>query len=885
LRDGSTARLRPVRSGDEDCLREFLSRLDPYSQAFRFFSGAADLGRIAHALANVDYAGRYGLLASHGLGGRLVGHGVYAELGDGRAEVAFAIAEEMQGRGLGTILLAHLAEAAAENGIETFAAEVLPSNHQMVEMLQERDFPVEIRTEPDTLCVELPTALSDEAIARFEDRDRIAAVEAVRAFLEPRSVAVVGASRQPGRVGNAVLRNLLACGFPGELYAVNPAAGEVEGIPTAPSVEGIGAEIDLAVVAVPAGKVLAVARECAAKGVRALIVLSAGFAESGPEGVSRERELLGICREAGMRLIGPNCLGVLGTDPRHPLDATFAPGVPPPGDVGFATQSGALGLALIDLAATKGVGVSSFASVGNRADITPNDLLEFWEQDPRTRVALLYLESFSDPRRFARISRRIGPKKPIVAVKSGRSGSGARAAGSHTGALLAASDRATDALFEQSGVIRAETLAELLDVASLLSSQPLPRGPRVGILTNAGGPGIMCADACEAAGLEVPELAPEVREELRAFLPSEAALGNPVDMIATAEAEHFRRAIAALAGWDGIDALIVIFIRPLLTAAADVAAAVHEAVADLPRELPVQAVFMSPEDHATLQREATVPSYLYPEDAARALGKVHGHVRWRQRPRLPAPAPGDVREAEAAAILAEALGEAREWLEPERCERLLDAYGITTPQSRMAIDPEAAGRAATEIGGTVALKAVGPEIRHKTEIGAVRLGLTGAAQVAGAAREIDAELARRGLAREAFQVQSAIADGVEMIVGIATDPVLGAVIACGAGGTAVELLGDVQLRVSPLDSTDPSEMLDGLAVRPLLSGYRGADPVDLAALEDVIARVDALARSHPEIVELDLNPVLATPAGAIAVDSRVRLQAMRPQLPWPRTWD
>lgn len=884
MRDGSTVHLRPVRPDDEERLLALFTGLDSRSLAFRFFSGGADLLGVAREMANVDQQRRFGLLATRGADDRTVGHGVYIETEPGEAEVAFAIAPEMQGMGLGTILLAHLAEAAAKQGIETFVALVLPANHRMIEVFRESGLPLRVRAIADTIRVELPTAFSPQATARFEDRDRLAAVAAVARVLEPASLAVVGASRQQGHVGNEVLRNVRASGFAGKLHAVNPAAGEVEGVPAVATVAELPEAVELAVIALPADAVLAVARECADRGVRALVVLSAGFAESGPEGAERERELLEICRDAGIRLVGPNCLGVLNTDPEHPLNATFAPLAPPPGDVGFVTQSGALGLALTELAAVMGVGVSSFASVGNRADLTANDLLEFWEQDARTRVALLYIESFSDPQRFARIARRIGRSKPIVAVKSGRSPAGLRAAGSHTGALLAGSDRATDALFEQVGVIRTETLAELLDVAALLSTQPLPQGPRVGILTNAGGLGIMCADACEAAGLAVPELAEGPQRELASFLPSEAALGNPVDMIATASAEDYRRAIAALTAWEGIDALIVIFIRPLLTAAEEVASSIHAALAELPRELPVQAVFVSREDHNALRAAASAPTYLYPEDAARALGRVASHVRWRQRPQAPAESPPGVRPDAATAVLSEALGAGREWLGPAECERLLASYGIATPPARLAADPEAAGEAAAALGGRVVLKAVGAGLLHKTELGAVRLGLGGGEEVRAAAEEIDAALARQGLSREAFLVQGMVEDGVELLVGIAPDPVFGSVLACAAGGTAVELLGDVGLRVLPLDADDPEELLDGLAIRPLLDGYRGAPAVDLASLEGLIARVGALASTHPELAELDLNPVLASPDGAIAVDCRARVAPGEPAPPWPKTW-
>lgn len=885
LRDGSTVHLRPVRPDDEAALRGFFAGLDPTSQAFRFFSGAIDLDGVARMMAGVDYRMHYGLIASRGAEGRPVGHGVYITMGEGRAEVAFAIADELQGHGLGTILLAHLAAAAGDNGIETFYAEVLPQNHRMIEMFRESGFPVEIDSGPEGLKVEFPTSLSPAAIARFEERDSIAARASVARFLEPSSIAVVGASRRDGAVGGAVLRNLIESGFPGPIYPVNPAADSVQGLAARASVAAVPAQIDLAVLAVRAEAIAAVARECAAKGAHSLVVLSAGFGESGPEGAKRERELLDICREAGMRLIGPNCLGVLDTRPERGLNVTFAPSAPRAGNVAFASQSGALGLALIEFAATRSLGVSSFASLGNRADVTANDLLEFWEEDESTRLVLAYIESFTDPRRFARVARRVGRRKPLVAVKSGRSASGARAASSHTGALLAASDRTTDALFQQSGVIRAETLSELLDVASLLSSQPLPAGPRVGIITNAGGPAIMCADACEAAGLEVPELPAELRAELASFLPGEASTANPVDMIATASAEQYRRAIGVLGAWEGIDALIAIFIRPLQTASRDIAVAVREAAAELPREIPLQAVFMTPSESAAIAASATLPTYLYPEDAARALAKVARHARWRERPQPAPPDFADLRQAEAAAILAEALGAEREWLDAEECSRLLDCYGVAMPEALIAADPAAAGEAAASLGGPVALKAHGPQILHKSELGAVRAGLRGPKEVAAAAREMDAGLERAGVERACFLVQRMAEGGVELLVGVASDPVFGPVVACGAGGTAVELLGDVSVRVCPLGGDDGEQMIRSLAIFPMLTGFRGQPPVDLAALAELVQRVGALADAHREIVELDLNPVIATPDGALAVDARIRVAPPRPtRRPWPGTW-
>ncbi|HEY1238158.1 MAG TPA: GNAT family N-acetyltransferase [Solirubrobacterales bacterium] len=882
LRDGSTVHVRPVRAGDEEELHQFLEGLEPESRMFRFFSLATDLRAAARSMVEVDYAMRYGLVAIRD--GVVVGQGLYFGEGSREAEVAFAVADRLQGMGLGTLLLAHLAEVASDNGITLFWAEVMPENHRMIEVFRESGLPVEMSSEPGAIRVEFPTSFADEAVERFEDRDRLGAVAALRPFLEPGAVAVIGASRDRDTVGGQVFHNALESGFDGVVYPVNPGAEVVQAVHAYPSVTDLPEAVELAVIAVPAAAVPEVARQCGERGVRSLVVISAGFAEAGPQGAAREGELVEICRGAGMRLVGPNCLGLLNNTPGHALNVTFAPGSPPPGDVGFVSQSGALGLALIDLAAERGLGVSCFASIGNRADVTANDLLEYWESDGETRVALLYIESFSDPRRFSRVARRVGREMPVVVVKSGRSPAGQRATSSHTGALLAASDVTADALFEQAGVIRTETLAEMLDVSSLLSSQPLPRGSRVGIVTNAGGPGIMCADACEAAGLEVPELSEKVRDSLRAILPEEAGLLNPVDMIATATAEHYRETIRVMAGWDGIDSLIVIFIRPLLTRALDVAGAIEEATERLERRIPIQAVFMSPQDHGAIREVSTLPIHLYPEDAARTLGRVMRHVEWRNRPLEEPPELEDTDPATAAALIAEALERGDEWMRMEEASRLLGSYGIPIPAWRPADHAAAAGEAADELGGSVALKAQGPGLLHKSEMGAVRAGLSGAEEVRRAADEMDSTIASRGGERETFMVQAMAEHGPELLVGVVEDQTFGPVLACGAGGTQAELLKDVSVRVCPVNRADVSQMLRSLRTFPLLTGYRGAPPVDLDQLEELLMRVSAIVDAHKEIAEMDLNPVIAGPGGAIAVDYRIRLQPPPPRRPWPRTW-
>ncbi len=664
----------------------------------------------------------------------------------------------------------------------------------MREVFRDSGFPVTTKALPGELWYELPTSLTPQALDRFERREQIAAVAAVRTLLAPRSVAVVGASRTRGTVGGELFHNLLAAGFQGPVYPVNPKAEVVQSVAAYPSVTDVPGPVDLAVVAVPAPAVVQAVQECAAKGVRSIVVVAAGFAEVGAEGAERQAQLLRVCRDAGMRLVGPNCLGIVNTDPQVRLDATFGPELPLAGRVGFLSQSGALGLAIIDYANALGLGLSSFVSVGNKADISSNDLLDYWEQDERTDLVLLYLESFGNPRKFTRIARRVAHAKPVLAVKSGRSAAGARATSSHTGALLAASDVTVDALFRQAGVVRTDTLAELFDVAALLANQPLPQGRRVGIVTNAGGPGILCADACEADGLRVVQLSSALQATLADGLPAAAALANPVDMLASAPPAHYRRTVALVAASGEVDAVLTVVMSA------------H----DIPRDP------SSP--------SARIPTYRFPEDAARALARAVEYSSWRQRPEGQVPQLPGISREEAAAQLAAALtaGPLPRWLAPDEVARLLDCYGVPMADWRLADAPEAAGAAAEALGGAVALKAVAPLLLHKTEAHGVRLGLTGAGQVRAAATEMAAELTAQGHTVDRFLVQRMVAGGVELLVGVVHDASFGPVVACGAGGTAVELLNDVAVRITPLTDRDAAEMVRALATFPLLDGYRGA---------------------------------------------------------------
>jgi acetyl coenzyme A synthetase (ADP forming)-like protein len=877
LRDGGTVQVRPVQAQDEDALRAFLEGLSDRSRWFRFFSQASDLSRAAHDAADVDYRDRFGLVALAGPEPTVVGHAQYVRSGPEQAEIAFAVADSHQGHGLGTVLLAHLAARAHASGIEVLEADVLAENRRMLEVFRESGFPVRTKTSQGTSHLELPCSLSPEAVERFEARERVAAVAAVRRVLEPASVAVIGASRHRGTVGGELLHNLLAGGFAGPVFPVNPSATKVQGVPAFAGVDAIPGRIDLAIVAVPAAHVLDVARACARNEVGALVVVSAGFAEVGKAGAVRQEELVGICRSAGMRLVGPNCLGVLNT--AVGLDATFAPGVPTAGKVGFLSQSGALGLSIIERAAGLGLGLSSFVSAGNKADLSGNDFLQYWEQDGATDLVLLYLESFGNPRRFARVARRVSRVKPIIAVKSGRSRAGARAASSHTGALVASSDVSVDALFEQAGVIRTDTLGELFDTATLMTRQPLPRGRRVAILTNAGGPGIMCADACEAEGLELPALPAPVRDALAGFLPSEASLRNPIDMIASAQARDYERALEVLARSGAYDAVIAIFIRPLATRTADVVRALEGASRRACGDVPVLAVMMS-ELEAPVG-EGAVPRYRFPEEAVRALTHAARYRAWRDRPDDPPADLGGVRRERAAHLLGAAAAGGARWLEPQEVAEVLGCYGLPMVESRDAATAHEAGSVADELGGTVALKAVATTLVHKSDAGGVTLGLEGGDAVAEAADEMATRLGAAGHESVTFLVQQMVSAGVEMLVGVTNDEQFGPLVACGAGGVTAELQRDVVVRLPPLSEREASEMVRSLRCYPLLDGYRRAPRADRAALEDVVVRIAALTETHPEVLELDCNPVIVSPDGAHIVDARVRVAPQPPVKPWP----
>jgi len=853
LRDGTTLRLRPPSSADEEGVLGFLSGLSQQSRYLRFH-GFPHLGLdLVRPMLDPDWSERGALVGE--LDGRIVALASYVRLRDATvAEVAFAVEDAMQGRGVGTRLLEQLAERAAETGIERFLAEVLPENRPMLKVFQDAGFEATRRLGGGEVEVTFSIAPTERFRERVAERDHAAVTASLRPFFCPGAVAVVGASPRRGSIGGELFRNVLAADFTGAAYPVNRSGGSVAGVRSFPSVAAIPEQIDLAVICVPGASVLESAREALEAGVRALCVISAGFAESGPDGVERQERLLALLRTHGARLIGPNCLGI-SSDLVH-LNATFAPRAFPGGSIGFSSQSGALGLALLERAQSRGLGFSAFVSIGNKADVSTNDLLEWWEDDDATTVVLLYVESFGNPRKFARIARRLARTKPILAMKSGTSSAGSRAASSHT-AALAGSEAAVDALFRQAGVIRAQTLVELVDVAALLSSQPVPAGNRVAVVTNAGGLGILCADACESAGLELPELADETREKLRLLLPVEASLRNPVDLLGSATAASYEAAIPVVLEDPNVDSVIVLFVPPVAVDEAAVGASITAAAGTADGK-PVLCSFLS-----AAGRPATlgVPWFAYPEAAAAALGRAAERSEWLRRPAGSTPEL-DVDRAVATVV---AAGEER-WLDAVETRRLLEAYGIPLVAERVADDPAEAAEAAAALGFPVVVKTAEAGA-HKTERGGVALDLEDELSVWEAASRIGGRVV----------VQRQVRGGAELLAGVVQDPTFGPLVAFGPGGVLAELIGYAGFRLAPLTDVDAHELVTTGKAGRLVAGFRGRPAADADALADLLLRLSRLAEDLPEVAELDLNPVLALEDGCVAVDARVRVARPAPR--------
>jgi acetyl coenzyme A synthetase (ADP forming)-like protein len=856
LRDGGTLRLRPPATVDLDDVLAFFSGLSPESRTLRFHGVRRVEQTLVVPFLDPDWL-QHGSLIGY-LEGDVVALADYERFdGTETAEVAFVVADGEQRRGIGTRLLEQLAIRARTAGITEFLAIVSAGNAHAARVFADTGFELSRELEGGEIELRFPIAPTGELALRVETRDHVGVVASLRPFFAPRSLAVIGASRRRGSIGGELFRNILEADFDGAAYPINRNGESVAGVRAYTAIEELPELVDLAVICLPGTHVLDAAEGALRSGVRALCVISAGFAEMGSEGRDRQDRLLALVRAHGARLVGPNCLGI--AVPPIGLNATFAPRALPVGRIGFSSQSGALGLALLEKATERALGFSAFVSIGNKADVSSNDLLQWWEDDDSTDLVLLYLESFGNPRTFAQVARRVARRKPILALKAGVTAAGARAASSHT-AALAGSDAAVEALFGQAGVLRARTLEELVDAAALLSSQPLPKGPRVGVITNAGGLGILCADACEAVGLELPTLAPETEQALAGLVAGEASLANPIDLLGSATAASYRAVIGPVLADPNVDALIVIFVPPVVAGAEEVAAAIRDAVAAFPREKPVVAVVVSAEGMPASLRETGSPvvALPYPESAARALALALERTRWLARPEGTLPALSGIDTNAARNV---ASGDDR-WLASDDLSALLGSYGIPLVPERVATSADEAVEAACELGFPAVVKTATPGA-HKTDVGGVALDLRDEAAVRAAVPRIGAPVI----------VQPFLRGGTELLAGVVQDPVFGPLVAFGPGGAMAELVGEASFRLAPLTDLDAEELVHAGKAGRLVAGFRGAPPADAAALADLLLRLGRLAADLPEIAELDLNPILAGPDGCVAVDARVRVGA------------
>ncbi len=880
LRNGQSLRVRPIRPEDKKKLEGFFYRLSPRTRYLRFqYAKEFITEDELKYFTEVTPPKRYAYVATVGEADteRILAVGRWDMLPVGNvAEVAFTVEDNIQLRGLGTILLEELARAAAKYNIAAFDAQVLQENTRMLEVFEESGFRLKKRFAEGVYHIAIDLKDQEEYEKRQSYREHIARSAGVKRLLCPRRVAVVGASRNPESVGGALFRNLLKDGFNGVVFPVNPKAEAIAGVLAYPTVVDCPGDIDIAILVVPAEQVLSVVDECAKKSVAGLVIITAGFGESGPEGREREKKLREKILSYGMRVIGPNCLGILNNNPDVKLNATFSPVTPPAGKLSIGSQSGALGLALLDHAKSINLGISSFVSFGNRIDISTNDLLDYWEDDKDTDVIVLYQESFGEARKFGRIARRVSHKKPIIAVKAGRSKVGAAAATSHTGAL-AASDVAVDALFRHAGVIRVTTIEEMFNASEVLTHQPLPRGPRVGILTNAGGPGVLAADACEGLGLKVTPLSEATQRKLREFLPKAAAVLNPVDMIATAPPESFKKALSIMLQDPEIDSIIVIYIPPLVTKPEDVAEAVGEALSNYMGDKPVITCFMmSQTTLAGIRKSAKYPlrPFIFPEDAVQALSLAYNYSQYRDMEegtvvKFPEIDAEKIRSKDWVSATLKRKG----WLMPEEAIALLREYGIPAADTLVAKSADEAAIAADRLGYPVVMKIRSSRIVHKTDVGGIAVNLMSADDVKRAFSMMLLKVESAGFAGETDGViiQRMAKGGQEMIAGMSQDALFGPLIMLGLGGVSVELLKDVAFSIHPVRDADTDRMLRELKSLPLLQGYRGRPMGDIKALKEALLRFSSLVEDFPEIDQIEINPLLVLEEGngLVALDVRV----------------
>ena len=895
LADGGTVHIRPITPDDADRLREFYSRLSPETVYNRFFSMARTLpAREVERFTRVDHDERAAVVAL--LRDAIVGVCRYDRLpGSADAEVAVVVEDAHQGRGVGALLLEHLEAAARERGIERFVADVLPSNRRMLAVFRSAGFALSREMADGYVEVSFPIQETPASVGVVRAREHRAEARSVARLLAPKAVAVVGASREPGTAGHEVFRSLLTHGFAGPVYPVNPAAPHVLSVRAYADVRDVPDDVDLAVVAVPAASVADVVRACSEKRVRGLLVVSGGFADAGDEGRARLAEVVRLARDGGMRLLGPNALGVVNTDPAVSLHATYAAGTAPSGRVGVFSQSGALAGTVLAEATRRSLGLSSFVSIGDRADVSGNDLLQYWQEDSGTDVVLMHLQGFGNPRKFARIARAVGRSKPVVALKSGRG----------------AGDAAVDALFGSAGVVRVDTLAQLFDTAQLLALQPLPAGRRVGIIGTSSALAALASDACAGAGLEVPELPAGLQAELRS-LAGTTSTGNPVDLGPLTRPDQLRTALRLVAGSGAVDAVLAL-VTPHVDAAG-LAAALREvgqegglpllasflgvdgvpaglaapgpphaapgspSAPGGPGALPPQAAPGSPSAPGApgalpvlgapgpvAPGRGSVPSYASPESAALALSRAVSYAAWRSRPQGEVPAlPHVDAEAARAAVLGQPLDGS--WILPDVVARLLAAVGITVWPTTRTDSFDATLQAAQEHGWPVVLKSAQARWRNRADVGAVQLGIDGPDELRRAWDDLQRLVGGGGGGGGGdVLVQPMAPPGVSTVVRLVNDPALGPLVSLRLGGVAADLLADPVTRTLPLTDLDAAELVGGIRGAVLLEGR------DTSALEDVLSRVARLAEEVPDVAEAVFDPVLVGERGVTVLHAGVRL--------------
>jgi acetyltransferase len=883
LKDGSSLHLRPILMSDEERLLALFSRMSKQTIYLRFHHVLTHMSREeARRFCTVDYEDTFALVGTLGEGSeeRIIAVGRYArQPGASRAQIAFEVEDKYQGLGIGTHLLDQLAYIARDKGINTFEAEVLAENKDMMNVLINSGFTMQRRYEGTTYVGLLDLAPTDVVEQKSFEREKFTSIASLRAFLNPKSVAVIGASRRPNTIGNFVFRNLIQQDFKGVVYPVNPNADVVAAIKAYPSILDIPGDIDLAIIVVPADKVQQVVEESAHKGARGVVVLSSGFADTGREGLERQNKLLSTIRSYGMRMLGPNCMGMMNTNPGVNLNATFANVVPPHGNIAFATQSGVLGSAILMYATSLNIGLSTFVSIGNRADISSNELLQYWEDDPDTDVVLLYLESFGNPRKFTRIARSITAKKPVVSLTGNRGNVQKRKVTSHTGAM-ATDQAATEALYKQAGILRVDTLEELFDTGNLLANQPLPQGNRVTIISNAGGPALLTAEACRSRGLEVTPISDGLATQLKTFLPSRANISNPLDMSPEVSIDQYGQTLSLLLKDPGVDMVVVIFIQPIPRLTEEFDAAIRK-VAPLYREAGkplVTSILGTRGAGISLgpQERRVVPSFAFPESTAGALTRAVEFSQRLKRPSGKIPEFADIDKERADRIISSAIdksGKKQVWLDAESILGLFECYGIKFVTLKIARAPAEAAAAAREIGYPVAVKILSQSITQKTQAEGVILDCRSEDEVKKAFARIRENLEGIGKSAEmeGVIVQKMVQGGVEVIVGVTQHPAFGPLVMFGLGGVYVELFQDVIFNIHPLTDIDAHEMIKSVKAYQLLEGWRESKRADIPAIEDLLLRISAMAENHPQILEMDLNPVKVLPEGQyyLVVDGRI----------------